>query len=102
MIPDAVWHEVVVDGEGQPGAEYVKICSWIIKKSVTNISLARALRQELDAGEAEAIALALPIYPVKRTDVARALKISRASVSKALVRGKELVDCDQDLKNLIE
>ncbi len=61
IIPEAVWHEVVVEGAGQPGAEEVKAADWIKTQSVTNRDLKRALRQELDAGEAEAIVLALEI-----------------------------------------
>lgn len=58
MIPDAVWQEVVVDGAGLLGAEEVANADWISVQSVANLMLVRALRQELDEGEAEAIALA--------------------------------------------
>ncbi len=57
FIPEAVWHEVVVKGAGEPGADEVKAATWIKIQSVTNTTLVHALRQELDAGEAEAIAL---------------------------------------------
>ena len=59
FIPEAVWQEVVTDGVGQPGAVDVKVATWIKVQSVTNTLLVRALRQELDAGESEAIVLAL-------------------------------------------
>jgi uncharacterized protein len=59
MIPEAVWNEIVIKGEGQPGAEEVKSSSWITVKPVCNLELVQSFRQELDAGEAEAIALAL-------------------------------------------
>ena len=59
VIPEAVWREVVIDGTGQPGAEEVASADWIMTVAVTNTDLVAALRQELDAGEAEAIALAL-------------------------------------------
>lgn len=59
LIPDAVWQEVVVDGQGQPGAEEIRLADWIERTSVTNSPLVHSLRQELDAGEAEAIALAI-------------------------------------------
>jgi len=55
LIPEAVWHEVVIEGVGQPGANEVKVATWIKTQSVTNTPLVSALRQELDAGEAEAI-----------------------------------------------
>jgi hypothetical protein len=61
VIPQAVWQEVVVEGAGQPGADAVGKASWISAKEVTNEHLVRALRQDLDAGEAEAIALALEL-----------------------------------------
>lgn len=59
VIPEAVWQEVVVEGAGQPGADAIKAAEWIRKQPVTNRQLVQALQQELDAGEAEAIALAL-------------------------------------------
>jgi predicted nucleic acid-binding protein len=58
-VPEAVWREVVLEGQGQPGTEEIERASWIQVRSVTNRDLAQALQQELDAGEAEAIALAL-------------------------------------------
>ena len=61
LIPDAVWREVVIKGAGQPGAEEVRAASWIKTCDVVNEHLVRALRQDLDAGEAEAIALALEV-----------------------------------------
>jgi predicted nucleic acid-binding protein len=58
-IPQAVWHEIVVQGAGQPGAKEVSRADWIEVCAVENKHLVLALHQELDAGEAEAIALAL-------------------------------------------
>ena len=60
-IPEAVWHEVVVEGAGQPGADEVKAAGWIRTQAIANRPLVRALQQELDAGESEAIALVLEI-----------------------------------------
>jgi len=51
--------EVVIHGAGLPGADEVKNAAWIKKKAVANTQLVMALQQELDAGEAEAIAVAL-------------------------------------------
>lgn len=59
VLPEAVWQEVVVEGEGQPGAHTVQTAAWAEKQMVINRDLVRALRQDLDAGEAEAIALAV-------------------------------------------
>jgi len=61
VVPEAVWHEVVLEGAGQPGAKEIETGSWVEVRSVENRGLVRALQQELDAGEAEAIALALEI-----------------------------------------
>jgi predicted nucleic acid-binding protein len=58
-IPEAVWREVVLEGQGQPGAKAVENAHWIRVQPAENCELTRALRQELDAGEAEAIALAV-------------------------------------------
>ena len=60
-VPEAVWREVVLEGAGQPGAKELETASWICVESVTNRELAQALQQELDAGEAEAIALSLQV-----------------------------------------
>ncbi|MCA9874007.1 MAG: DUF3368 domain-containing protein [Anaerolineales bacterium] len=59
LVPEAVWQEVVVDGQGQPGAEEIRLADWIEQTAVANRPLVHSLRQELDAGEAEAIALAI-------------------------------------------
>jgi predicted nucleic acid-binding protein len=59
QIPEAVWHEIVVQGAGQPGAKEVSHASWIETCPVDNKLLVLALHQELDADEAEAIALAI-------------------------------------------
>jgi predicted nucleic acid-binding protein len=61
IIPQAVCKEVVVEGAGQPGAAEVEAARWIKMQSVMNRQLVRVLEQELDAGEAESIALALEI-----------------------------------------
>jgi predicted nucleic acid-binding protein len=58
IIPEAVWHEVVLEGADQSGAEVVSSASWIVRRTMTNKPLVHGLQQELDAGEAEAIALA--------------------------------------------
>jgi predicted nucleic acid-binding protein len=63
IIPEAVWDEVVEQGLGQPGANQVKEATWIKVKPVINKVLVRALERDLDAGEAEAIVLALELEP---------------------------------------
>jgi predicted nucleic acid-binding protein len=61
IVPDAVWQEVVVEGAGQPGADEVRAAEWIQRQAVMNTQLVQALQQDLDAGEAEAIALSLEL-----------------------------------------
>jgi len=61
VIPEAVWHEVVVRGAGQPGAEQIKASEWISQARVENRTLVQVLAQDLDVGEAESIALALEL-----------------------------------------
>ena len=53
-----MWQEVVIKGAGQPGTDEVKAATWIKKHVNTNKQLVHALRQDLDAGEAEAIGMA--------------------------------------------
>jgi predicted nucleic acid-binding protein len=60
-IPEAVWREVVIDGAGQPGANEVNKADWIKRRGVSNRQLVLALEQDLDDGEAEAIALAVEL-----------------------------------------
>ena len=59
FIPEAVRHEIVVAGAGQPGADEVDAADWVHSRRIANEPLARALRLTLDGGEAEAIVLAL-------------------------------------------
>jgi predicted nucleic acid-binding protein len=59
LIPEAVRREVVEEGAGQPGAHEVDVAEWIQTQTVTDQRLVRALGQDLDSGEAEAIVLAL-------------------------------------------
>lgn len=58
-LPNAVFDEVCVAGAGEPGAIEIASAAWVKKQQVTNTPLVTALRLELDAGEAEAIALAI-------------------------------------------
>jgi len=59
LIPQAVWDETVGVGQGRPGAPETAAAAWIERCQVKNTNLVLALRQDLDAGEAEAIALAV-------------------------------------------
>lgn len=61
IIPNAVWQEVTVEDQDYPGADEIRQAKWIQRAAVSNRQLVHSLRQELDAGEAEAIALAVEI-----------------------------------------
>ncbi|MCI5122717.1 MAG: DUF3368 domain-containing protein [Candidatus Electrothrix sp. AUS4] len=58
LIPEAVYHEVVIKGKGRPGAEEVKNSDWIEQRKVHNKLAVKALRMNLGPGESEAITLA--------------------------------------------
>jgi predicted nucleic acid-binding protein len=57
LIPEAVYHEVVVVGQNHSGAAAVSQATWIAQEAVTNMPAVRALH-DLGRGEAEAIILA--------------------------------------------
>ena len=59
FIPDAVFNEITIAGAGEPGAHDVATAAWIKQRPALNAPLVNALGLELDAGEAEAIALAV-------------------------------------------
>ena len=44
LVPEAVWHEVVVQGRGQPGAHEVETANWVRVAPVANRALVLALR----------------------------------------------------------
>ena len=58
LIPQAVYEEVVVHGEGEPGSQEVKEAAWIRTAQVHDHLAVHLLRETLDAGESEAIVLA--------------------------------------------
>jgi predicted nucleic acid-binding protein len=61
IIPQAVYHEIVVVGAGQPGATEVEAFDWIESRQVSDRALVASLQLEVDEGEAEAIALAVEL-----------------------------------------
>jgi len=63
LIPRAVYGEVVVQGEGQPGSRELKQADWIEVVEVPEDHVLRgALLEDLDAGESEAIVLAVEMH----------------------------------------
>ena len=61
IVPDAVWHELVLEDKDYKVSRIVKNAKWIRRESVlkSDNALYRTLSRELDAGEAEVIVLAL-------------------------------------------
>jgi len=58
VIPPAVYHEVVVQGHGEPGSQEVHNAEWIRSVQVKDNLAVSLLRETLDTGESEAIVLA--------------------------------------------
>lgn len=58
VVPDAVWHEIAEAGKDKAGGEGFASLEWIDRRTVSDQSLVSLLRQNLGAGEAEAIVLA--------------------------------------------
>jgi len=60
-IAQGVWEELNAMGKSWPGSQEVASSEWICLHSVKNHFLVRALRRDLDRGEAESIVLALEL-----------------------------------------
>ena len=59
LIPQAVYHEIAVRGSRQAGAREIETLQWFERYHVRDVALVKRLEQQLDAGEAEAIALSI-------------------------------------------
>lgn len=60
-LPGAVFDEITVAGAGAPGADEIREAGWVTTLRLDDTPLVRALKLELDAGEAEAIACAVQL-----------------------------------------
>ena len=60
-IPPAVRDEVVASGGGRPGVQEVDSATWIRTVNVCDITAVQLLKERLDAGESEAIVLAIEL-----------------------------------------
>lgn len=58
IIPQGVYHEVVLRESRLPGVKEIRDATWIKKLPVQNVLAVSLLRTDLDRGEAEAIVLA--------------------------------------------
>ena len=100
LIPPAVWREVVEESDGRPGAvemEKAVAAGWMVKQAAKNETLVIALRQTLDNGEAEAIALATELHPESvllddklARQMARRLGVSVTGTLGVLLRAKQV------------
>lgn len=61
IIPTAVYQELLNSGGTEPGILAVQTLDWIQTLAVTNLALLQTLQNNLDMGEAEAIALAVEL-----------------------------------------
>jgi len=61
VVPDAVWQEVVASHPGKAGVAEIAKATWIGQQTVKDKPLVNLLRQDLGAGESEAIVLAREI-----------------------------------------
>lgn len=60
-IPEGVWDELNAMGKTWPGSQEVAASDWVHRHTVKNNFLVRALRRDIDRGEAESIVLALEL-----------------------------------------
>ena len=63
LVAEAVWEELNAGGRAWPGRAEVATADWIERRAVQNRPLVTALRERLDPGEAETIALAVECSP---------------------------------------
>jgi predicted nucleic acid-binding protein len=63
LVPPAVWREAGATSGDRPGADVIRRAAWIRRRSPSDKELSLPSLVSLDAGEAEAIAMALPIWP---------------------------------------
>jgi predicted nucleic acid-binding protein len=61
MLPEAVWREVAASHPEKVGASMITSASWVHHRQVDDVQLVNLLRQDLGAGESEAIVLACEV-----------------------------------------
>lgn len=59
IIPETVWNELSTLSSQHPEVATVQTLSWLERQPLTSRAVADALQEELDIGEAQAIALAV-------------------------------------------
>ena len=95
IIPQAVYHETVVVGAGQPGVIEVTTFDWIETRRATNEAAVASLQLELHEGGAEAIALTLELKADllllderKARDIASRLGVKSIGLLAVLIEAK--------------
>ncbi|MCK4761503.1 MAG: DUF3368 domain-containing protein [Candidatus Aminicenantes bacterium] len=109
-IPEAVWQEVVIDGGDKGEVDEIRKAGWIIVEKVKDKNLILALEQDLDKGEAEAIALAIEknadIILIDETDAREVVDIygiNKTGVLGILILAKlrdEIPSLKKEIENL--
>ncbi len=59
VIPEAIWHELSLLSTLHPDVATTQTLPWLVRQPVASRAIVDALQEELDRGEAEAIALAV-------------------------------------------
>lgn len=78
-VPTAVRDEVIIFGQGRPGAVEVEAAEWIRVVNVGNQTAVELLRERLDRGESEAIVLAIELEAdLLLIDEARGRRVAQA------------------------
>ena len=76
LIPEAVYDDIVIAGQGKAGAREVANAVWIRRARVTDVSSAGRLSSRLHAGERQAIVLARELKLPLLVDEREARKVA--------------------------
>jgi hypothetical protein len=60
-IPEGVWSELNARDQSWPGSDDVERSTWVKREKVKNQTVVATLREDLDPGESETIALAIEL-----------------------------------------
>jgi uncharacterized protein len=103
LIPPGVLQELQIDSE-LPGVESMRVAlrdNWLRVVELNDTALARALKRDLDTGEAEAIALALQLGAItllmdehEGRAAAKAMGLTPIGILGVLLRAKRTGDLD--------
>ncbi|MBD1844050.1 DUF3368 domain-containing protein [Cyanobacteria bacterium FACHB-63] len=104
VIPQAVYDELTNVGYSVPGTVEVQTASWIKVMTVQNRPQVASFQQQVDTGEAEAIALALELFAERLLiDEAAGLKVTGILGVLLIAKQQGLISLVQPLINsLIE